>query len=67
MMSPSHECVIIFVFDLAKNTRLFSAFHMNIFGLSFMLGYPGQGITFFLYHLHELLMELHYLHTFICL
>ena len=52
MMSPNHEYTIIFVFDLAKNTRFFSAGHMKIFGLSFMLGCPGQDITFFLYHLH---------------
>ena len=52
MMSPNHEYIIIFVFDLAKSTRFFSAFHMKIFGQSLMLGCPGQGITFFLYHLH---------------
>ena len=52
MMSPNHEYIIIFVFDLAKNTRFFLAFHMEVFGLSFMLGWPGQGIMFFLDHLH---------------
>ena len=51
MMSPNHEYIIIFVFDLAKS-MFFSAFHMKIFGLSFMLGCPGPDIIFFLCHLH---------------
>ena len=51
MMSPNHEYTIIFVFDLAKSTRFFSAFHMKISGVSFMLDCPGQDLTFFLCHI----------------
>ena len=52
MMSPNNEYIIIFIFDLAKSTRFFSAFRMKIFGLSFMPCCPGQDMTFFLSHLH---------------